>query len=771
MKENNKVLRRRIYAAAGIVLLAAIVLAMALGRQSGSGSAASVADAAGAQDAADGPKLVTDLPGSPIQLSKVNANKLAASGSGLELYVDETNGQVRIVDTNSGKQWLGAPVPYEGLSSSNVVFVNNPINISYTVGKEIVTTTPEKEKATIALEMIEQGARFYYNIASLGLKLAVEYRLTDNGFEAKVPFASIVEEGKARLTGVELLPFFEAAEPAEEGALFIPDGSGALMRFKEERLANFDFYTDYIYSGDHAFRTNVYETVAKIRIENIAKQPNEAIALPVFGSYKADQAYLGIVAEGAADARIRAYPAGIRAVELYRINVEFLYRNNDTVFVGNSGEIPMTEKGLIEGDRSIRYVLLKGEQSGYVGMAAAYRQYLIDEGRIEPLAEPQANVQLIMLGGAERYESIGKSFVEMTTFQQAKEIVEKYRANGIEGIEVHLEGWSKGGVLGDQPDHFPAAKSLGGSKGLAELSGFMRDNGVPLYLEANYVKPFADSKAVKPLRDAIRGLNKEVMEVNRPFVTTRQLSSELYYLLKPSLVFNKHIVMEMNDFAKTGASGVHFNYMGELIYSDHDKDPAFHRSATIGVWQQALDLAREKVGSASVDYGMAYTFGHIDRIQGVPTDSSNYTFMDETVPFYQLAIHGSIPYTAKPANLTDDPRIYKLKLLEFGAMPSYHIAYEPSSELKRTWIDSLFNSSYDYVLATDAAELSDIVKVLLPLSNQRMVNHEILQHKVNRTTYEDGTQVTVNYNPQAVTVGGHTVEAFGYSIAKGGEDR
>jgi hypothetical protein len=50
-----------------------------------------------------------------------------------------------------------------------------------------------------------------------------------------------------------------------------------------------------------------------------------------------------------------------------------------------------------------------------------------------------------------------------------------------------------------------------------------------------------------------------------------------------------------------------------------------------------------------------------------------------------------------------------------------------------------------------------------------MTNHEILANRVNRVTYEDGSRIIVNYNPQPYTSpDGTTVDAFSYVLRKPG---
>jgi hypothetical protein len=703
-----------------------------------------------------------------IKLTEVTADTLKANNEQLELFIDELNGQIRLHDRLSGKNWFGAPPVDSKMPPNNQKIVANPINIYYTLGKEIVTTYPEKEKAKLTISDIEGGVRVDYNIETLGLAFAMEYRLLNNGVDMTIPYDSIRETANARLTGLEPLPFFESASPGDEGALFIPDGSGALLNFNKNKPASFEFYSEPIYGGDHAFQIKVYEQVGAIRFETVSKSPQEHIALPVFGLYKADQAFLGIVTKGAADAKINAYPNGVRNIPLYRISTEFVYRNDDIIFVGNSGEIPMTELDMIQGDRSIRFVTLQEDKANYVGMAESYRDYLIEEQGMVAVNDNKAKLQLRLFGGVLRDEILGDTFIEMTTFNEAKTIIDKFLNQGVEAIEVTYEGWSNDGYLGNQPEHFPAEGALGGNKDLKKLSAYLEEKGIPLYLEANYVKPYSGSDEVKASKDVIRGLNKEILNLYKPYEGTLQHSRELYYLLKPEKVFNEYIKEEAGDFEESGASGVLLQHMGELIYSDHDQLPAFRRSQTIDTWVKSINLMRDKVGRASVEYGMAYTLGSIDRIDNIPMDSSHYTILDETIPFYQIAVHGYIPYNAKPANLSDDPRVYKLRALEFGAMPSYELTYEESSKLKRTLIVELFSTAYKNWTESAVEQYHELETILGPLADQKIIDHKNMLDHVKKTTYEDGTEIILNYNPFDVTIEGQTIQGFDYAVLKGG---
>lgn len=697
--------------------------------------------------------------------------QLVAENDQYRLFMDEAIGHVTVEHKASDHVWYSAPRVEDDWSSNVVKTVLNPLSIRYTEGgTSFSTLNPLDEEARITASAIEQGMRLDYEMAEAGLALAVEYRLVPTGLELTIPFTSIKETGSKRIVSIEPNPYFEAASPDSDGALFMPDGSGAIMTYKTERPVYHESFNEFIYGGDQAFKKNMYQRVTNITIENTVPQPKERVSLPVFGLYKDGKGFLGIVTEGDADAMIRAVPAGVRNIDLYRTSVNFIYRNDDITFIGSSGEIAMIERHLIAGDRTIRYMFQTDDAADYVGMAQSYRHYLMTDKGLRP-NEQAPRFQLRLLGGAERHNVIGKTFITMTTFNEAQQIIDHFIAHGLGDIEVTYDGWSSGGQFGNQPKHFPTARQLGGNKDLEQLATYLQERQIPLYLSANYVKSYSESKALRPRRDAIYGINKEVVTTPLPYRDTRQMSQHTFYYLKPGRMFERFIESESAKFDSIGVGGVHLQYMGDTVYSDHQQDEPYRRLDTIRTWQETFDLMRQVTGFAATDYGFAYTLGHIDRLDNIPMDASHYYYQDRAVPFYQIAIHGLVPYTADPSNLADDPRLHLLKLLEYGALPSYELTYERSTLLKETLAHRLLSSQYEDWQEEVIADYEVLMALLTDVHDQFIVNHEMLAPHVFRTTYENNTQIIVNYDRESRQAAGHMIEPYSYVIIAGGEER
>ncbi|WP_199621612.1 DUF5696 domain-containing protein [Paenibacillus alkalitolerans] len=720
--------------------------------------------ASGANDAKN-----TAQDATKVQMYPITATKKVAENSRYELYIDPKTANIRVVNKQTKKEWLGSPLVSRKTLPNNKKFMDSPVHVKYTVGADVTETyTLKKETETkLSVKNIDRGVRAEFDLSAINISFAVEYTLRDDGLEVTIPDESIKEKGAEKLVAIDVLPFFNAANETDDGAVFLPDGSGVLMVFRKNHPKYFSGYSEPVYGPDQAFKSELFSDIDQMWRR--AKPPKELIALPVFGIYRNGTGFLGIITDGDEEAMINGDPAGIRNIPLYRASAEFVFRNTDVIFIGNSGQIPLFQGARIEGDRQLRFVLLEGDDANYVGMAAAYREYLVEERGVKPVVPEQMPLNVRLLGGILRDEIIGSTFIKMTTFEQARSIIDAYAAKGINSLQLTFSGWSKGGLYGNQPNHFPVEKQLGGSKDLKELVSYAKEKGVSIFLQANYVRPYEESDGFNERRDAIRGIDREVMVSFNHWIASRYNTPwKRFYLMKPEKVLNDRVKHELDDFAELGIAGVSLKYIGNMVYSDYDPKQPRDREQTVDAWVGSLAAFREKVGQTAVDYGFAYTLGHVDRIDNIPMDSSHFVYTDETVPFYQIALHGLLPYSAEPTNLRDDSRVELLRAVEYGAAPSFELTFDSPSKLQRTLEDRLFSSSFSYWLDPSVEEYNRFAEMYKNIGNQHIVNHERLDRHVYRTTYANGTQVIVNYGEQAASIDGHTVESLDYKVVGGG---
>ncbi len=704
------------------------------------------------------------------ELESFEAESQSLENGRYRLEVDGRFGSVTVTDKTTGMQWGSLPDDdhIRMLPGNNKRFVRSPVLVKYSEGKQFVQTYPFKEQGTLAVSRIEDGLRLDYALTNIEISFGMELRLREDGLEATIPFDSVKEGAQFRLVSIEPFPFFEAGAETENGAIVLPDGSGALITFREEHPRYFESYSQFIYGGDYAYASNVLERVSPNPQENVGHWRREQAALPIFGLYRDQRSFLGIVTAGDSDAKINATPAGVRNIKLYRTSVEFVYRNDDLVTLAGTGAVPLMQNRMSPGDRQVRYVLLDGAEPGYAGMAAAYRNYLIRDRGIKPAEAPSTiPYQLRLLGGALQGEVIGSSFVSVTTFEEAIQIIDELLGQGIESLEVTYDGWSSDGLYGDQPKHFPAASKLGGNKGLDKLAAYAEEKGVKLYLKTNYVRSAKSGDALKRSTEAVRGLNKETVESFNPRRSTRQPRGGAFYFVRPDVAYDRYLSRETDAFAKRGVQGVHLGAMGSMLYSDPGSENALTRKDGIDAWIRSMERVRERVGSAAVDYGFGYALGHVDRIDDVPLGSSGYAYADETIPFYQIAVHGLVPYASAPLNFGDNPREQALRAIEYGAMPSYYLTFDQPSKLERTLVDDVVSSAYEDWAAPSVEQYRQAAAALGRVQGQFITGHGRIGPDLYRTEYGNGVRIIVNYGNQAAKADGVDVPAGGFAVATG----
>lgn len=68
-----------------------------------------------------------------------------------------------------------------------------------------------------------------------------------------------------------------------------------------------------------------------------------------------------------------------------------------------------------------------------------------------------------------------------------------------------------------------------------------------------------------------------------------------------------------------------------------------------------------------INMGNEYAAVYSDMITNMDLQGSEYSILDEYVPFYQMAVHGYINYTGEALNLVGNMEDELLRSAEYGA--------------------------------------------------------------------------------------------------------
>lgn len=679
--------------------------------------------------------------------------KKIAHSSKLELYFNERDSSLAIKNKVSGFIWSSCALNDKFLETSKlnkqiqeelrslfVIYYTNIVGGQGTViSSSLVSLQPE-----MSFQKIRNGIKVNYHFKNIGIKFDVEITIDDTSLYVRIPGDSILEEGNMKLIKIKMLPYFGASTDEEEGYFFYPDGSGAIMEF-----------TDLNHYGENPKSWIVYGT----DISNVF-DPNmsyEYCMLPVYGVKKSNDAFLAVIEEGDENSIITLTPSN-DVLKLNSISCEFVYRNSFNDLRVKTRILKQYDKEIQRRDCKIKYIFLENESANYSGMANSYRIYLLENGKISKQISKNDRIPLgldLFMGINQRIMLFNK-FICMTSFKEAQTILQEFLDAGVYDIQVCLKGWTKRGYL-TEPLHFPPNNKLGGKSGLIELADFAQNHNIDLLLEISPI--FANG--------ANGGFSKrnDVVYLGNKAILTDVFKK--WFVLSPKVVlerFINNILIPAKDYS---ISGISFKDIGRYLYYDYNEKNFSSKKQTKDYLIKMLDNTNKEFNIVMTKGGNAYVLNKVQRLADIPTKCSGYYFTTKSVPFYQMVVHGLIPYTSNiPGNLSPNFEREKLEWIEKGYMPYFELTYKPADLLKYTEYNTLFSSTYSDWIEKAVAIYNEFNENLGDIWSEYIIKHEELEKDVVMVTYSNNTRIIINYSDKDVKIGGKIVKALDYLVIR-----
>jgi hypothetical protein len=695
----------------------------------------------------------------------------AAQSDRLALDFNPRTAEIVVTDLSSGASWYSNPVDRDAdqlakgvkkmdLNAQLLLDYIDPLNKPF----QLNNYTGSIQEKAFTWKQIESGIEVVFGFPKAGFSIPVQYSIRDDAFTASIVTERIEQRDKYSLVNIGLLPFFGAGGIEDEGYLFVPDGSGALIRFNNNKSI-YRSFNERVYGGDQAIAVS----------EN--NRMTENIQLPVFGLKRGDHAMLAVIDQG-------AYQAGISA-EVSRksnqYNSVYSYLNmtefeSNAVMAGS-----LNEKTVVRAAKSmaggipfkLNYYFLSGDHADYSGMAERYRKYLVEDQGVKPSAALKASsgqipLMLDFLGGVKKRETfLGipyQTVKVLTSLSDLEAAADKLIAAGIGNLSIYYEGWAEGGMRGKVPVSLNAESKLGGDKKFRELARKLEERGVAFYPVMDPVNFYENGHGFYKFSDAAKSISR-APTLRSEFLLSNGTKNEKipsWYLLKPESV------LEALDRFTEAAEDKHWKRVAlqgisSMVYSDFRRS-SLSKNETGQIWEKSLQTTAKRIPALSFDSANAYTFATAESLTGVPLFASNFDLSDETIPFYSMAVSGLIPAYSEPINLMGSTGTYLLKLIETGTFPSYRFIARDSSLLLATAYDSLYSGDFELWLEDVKQQYGQLNEALSQIMGHPMIEHEKLADGVYRSSFANGKSAVVNYSEDSITVGGERIDAGGYRI-------
>lgn len=602
----------------------------------------------------------------------------------------------------------------------------------------------------------------------ISFEIPLEYRLDGDAVDVSIPLSEVKENGGGSIFRIQMLRYFGAAGTEEEGYMLVPNGSGSLINFNNGKTGTSP-YSEYVYgldplSAEYTVRENTTDT-----------------KLALYGIFRKDSAVFATIEDGASYALLTAYVSG-KVNEYNFVYPTFVVRGNDKLSMfgttGNEADIPIVETNHYDADLTVKYTMLTEENADYSSAANYYRDRLVREGKLtaEETTGDDLKFYYDVLGGVGMTKFfLGTQYqgmYAMTTFEEAEDIYTDLYDSGITKQVMNFQGWMNRGYYHDVANKIKIPHALGGKSDLEALSSRMAADGNTFYADVAFQKVTFISKRYSYGNETSRyygaGYVAEFGLVNP--ATLRQTSGlgyeeNHYYLISPKFL-HRYTDAFVKKIGKYDIGGISLRDLGNELHSDKKRTHIIDREAALDVVTAALGDMKNTGKNILLNAGNDYAFGYADDMINVPLSSNDYYIIDETVPFYEMLIHGYIDYAGSIINLSDtyEKSDIVLNLVENGAAPHFMFSWENSSDIKTTALNRFYSTSYENWKDDAVAIYNEVNGALKYVTGAAMIKHETLDSGVKAVTYSNGVVIYINTGNSDKTVNGVTVPAKGYLV-------
>ncbi|MBQ0125411.1 MAG: hypothetical protein KBS59_03700 [Clostridiales bacterium] len=577
-------------------------------------------------------------------------------------------------------------------------------------------------------------------------RLAIEYTFDDTGITATIPAKSIrYNSTNYSLANIVLLPYIGCTSVKTSGDIsrtggyiFIPDGSGTLLEYySDDGSVNVGTQsTGVIYGLDYSKETlqegSAHAETAKVPVFGLVddyevtytskrtNRPDKVEVVPY------SRGFAAIITEGETFANIVANLGEMAwsnlattSMEYNTVYASFSATQGDTVSMGgtfgNGSEMSTTIDTKYTGNYSVKYIMLTDEskadaagkgyyESSYVGMANAYRDYLIETGTLDKLAasEIESGIPLYIESfGAIKSKKTFLTFpvtvtTPLTTFDDVQAMMEYLIDAGITNQRFVLTGFGNGTMTKTYyPTYSKWESKLGGNHGFKNLLKYADQKGISLFPNYDFMNVTSYKPGFTMRRYAAKTMSGRyakfreydpVFQFFSKMATANIVSSgsleDLYAKFIRS--YNKY---------KVGALAV--KTIGNQLDSDFDDEAPITREDAKDYVLRVLEAMKEDNGSLLLSAGNAYTYKYATDVIELPLDNSGYAISSYSVPFIGIVLHGYMNYAGDAINMSGDTKYAILKSLENGAGLYFILSYRNTDLVKTSTISQYYSMMFD----------------------------------------------------------------------------
>lgn len=605
-------------------------------------------------------------------------------------------------------------------------------------------------------ENAEHG--YFEEFDVFNIQVATQVVLTDFGVETNIIRNSIKESKNISITEINLYPYFGAVPEKEEdgslsvGEIVIPDGSGAVINFNNGKGGETNAYRIRVYGDDLAMAP--YNMINR----------NDLI-FPIFGMVYKNSGFAAIISNGDGMASINANTSSQRT-PFNIAYASFELREKETITLGTvtRRNITLVTDDIVDTDFGVSFYILDSENSNYTGIAKSYREYLIENYNLTKKDNTtDAVLTLELLGAYDQKEFfLGVPYTtqrSLTTFSEAIEIVEELKSQGINEMSVIYNGVLNGGINPENSFSSKIEKVLGGKKGYRKMESRLEELDIDLSVSVELIaakefnRPFENirytSRRISKANSIIYNYDQSTQLFEKDSVLNRYAINPIYYESLYNRFDRKNII-----------DSLQFEYLGNSLTGNYQTKNMIYRQNAVSYQRNLFEKMEDKRIVLRQPLGFAIPYA--DYIIDLPVSTTLYTIIDYSIPLVQLVINGYIDYSIESINLSSSRSVdyLFLKAIETGSNLKYTISKDSSEELLNTPYNNYLSTTFENWEETIVSQYNEINS--LGIYNSKLINHKRISHDVFQVEYDNGTVITINYNPNSINYNGVVIPGLSY---------
>lgn len=698
----------------------------------------------------------------PKEFEYINSN-IVAENSNFKLKWDSENATVILCDKKTGVEYSNIPIDAQNNTSNPQVY--SPVMVSYVEGESLnvktvnAKNTAVKDKA-INTEITENGIKVTYFFKKIAVSVPVYYELREDSLKVSINPSEITEDTNI-VYNITLLPFFCAVNnksSAGDNYLFVPSGSGALVYPKIIGKGITSQISEPVYG--HDFQVSEYSDAEK-----------ENVYLPVYGAKNGDTAVCAIIENASENALIEtnigsedyAYSAVYSSFNIRGAQV------STSKFMGNQqSSKTLFCQGKTSDTIEVGFYPLSSENANYNGMAKCYQNYLTKNHNLAPENNDTLLNVKVYGGITERKYVMGipyEGLDVLTDFEEvleiSNELSQAYKGN----ININLLGFGNTGLnIGT------IAGGLDYGSGFGDIDVLKKvNNKTNIFFNFDMLR-FSESgggvqKFTGISRDAI-GAKTLWQDTTINFSGPIDSDKGYYFVRRDKLEkLGSSIKKSISDWP---IDGVSLDTLTKYTYSDYSSSLYYAKSNFIKQTNSILNSFKKDNKKIAATGSNFYAAILADQIFDAPTSSSKYQVYDKDVPFYQMIFKGYRSVAIQPINSVANPRIAFLKAVEGGSGLNYALV----SNFSQNAVASINNIFYSYLFEDNLQNITQSIdeyeKLFESVKNVKIKEHCTTESGLQKTTFENGISVYVNYTDKEISQDGVTVASLDFEVKEEG---